>query len=127
VGNDDDAGLHFDTGLDEHEWTTRWSDIDETLADTPREGLGEAVGLIRDMLTDRGFPVDETTGAAPTEDAVGEYRALRDIAQALDADRPVGDDDVADAVDRVRALYRFVADDRREWGALTADEPDDIA
>ena len=125
MGNDDNAGLHYDEGVNEHEWATRWDDLDTALGDTPREALPEAVGLLHDMLVERGVALEGTPGAAPTEDVPTEYRALRETADVLDAGEELSDEDVEDAVGRVRELYRFLIDDHREWGPMTADEPDD--
>jgi hypothetical protein len=123
VGNDDNAGLHFDDGVNEHEWATLWADIDDSLNDSPREALPDALRTLHQMLVERGVPIDDTAGTTPsTEDVPSEYFALRDTVRDLEDGRPLSDEDVADAVGLARELYRFMVDDYREWGPVTADE-----
>jgi hypothetical protein len=75
------------------------------------------------MLAERGVPIDETPGATPpTEDVPKDFFALRDTVSDLEDGRSVSDEDVEDAVGVARELYRYLVDDYREWGPVTADE-----
>jgi hypothetical protein len=124
VGNDDNAGLHFDDGVNEHEWATVWADLEDSLNDTPREALPDALRTLHQMLVERGVPLDEPGTVPTTEDAPSEFFALRDTVRDLEDGRPLTDEDVDDAVGLARELYRYVIDDHRDWGPVTADEDD---
>ena len=57
----------LEPGIDEHEWISRWSALEDDLRDSPAEALVEADDLVSSMLEARGFPLEEREGEDATE------------------------------------------------------------
>jgi hypothetical protein len=96
-------------GLDLHEWETRWQQALDDASDDAPGALGEMDELIREMLLERGYQIDEPTTADGEEpEVVRQYRAAREVRLQVDGgDFDPGD--VADAIDGYRAIYELLA------------------
>jgi len=116
-------GMHFDSGLDRHEWETRWQELEPLLDDTPAEALPEAVDLITGMMREMEYAVDDATADAPTEEPLSDLRELRRVAGVLANAGDVAPDELADGVDRARRLYGYLIDNRRDWGPIEGEPP----
>jgi hypothetical protein len=100
----------YEPGLDLHEWETRWQALQEAAADAPDEALPEIVRFVEEMLTKRGFRLEEpvtTEGEAP--DVVRDFLAARDVARLAEmGDADPGD--VAAALENLNEIYEYVID-----------------
>ena len=93
-------------GLDAHEWESTWAALDEDAADAPTETLPELVRLIEQMLVERGFDVHEADPAETEEpELVRPFQAARELADRIDVGADVEPEEVADALDDVRAIH----------------------
>jgi hypothetical protein len=101
-------------GLDLHDWETRWEQILEDAEDAPAEALSEMDRLLAEMLTARGYQLDEPVTAAGEEpEVVKQFIAAREIAQLVDAgDADPGD--IADAIEGYRSLYELITGELAE-------------
>jgi hypothetical protein len=101
-------------GLDLHDWQTRWEQILEDAEDSPGEALPEMDALVREMLTTRGYQLDEPVTASGEEpEVVRQYFAAHEIAQLADAgDADPGD--IGDAIEGFRTLYELITNERAE-------------
>jgi hypothetical protein len=98
-------------GLDEHEWSTQWADIDEALEDSPVEAIPLADELVTRMMEARGYPLNEDTDRELTEPEITRsYVAAHQIREAIDAPGPIDLGDVAAAVELYRDLYERLLD-----------------
>lgn len=100
--------MTLDPGLDRHEWETEFAQLEEDLHESPREALPELADLVERMLVERGYDLD----AAPSDETgvVPEFLAARaTVARGDEADPG----DVADAVQKLRSIYDFLAVERR--------------
>src|SRR5688572_11441213 len=99
-------------GLDLHEWATRWQELQDLAADDPAESLPEIVRLVQQMLTERGFDLNEpVTAEGEDPDVVRDFLSARDVAVAVEAG---GADpgDIAVALDSLREIYEYLITDR---------------
>jgi hypothetical protein len=119
-------GMHFDEGLDRHEWDTRWQEYEPLLADTPGEALPEIVAILIDLARERGYAIDGDVAATDVEEPIKALHELRETATRLSSlDQDVPDDEVAEAAEMARELYGYLIDDRRDWGPAHDDvEPE---
>lgn len=85
-------------GLDLHEWETRWAELEEELGADPGGVLPEACDLIEEML---GF-----TGA--DGDLELDFRAAREIADALERGDEVAPGDIGGAIENLRSIRAAV-------------------
>jgi hypothetical protein len=100
-------------GLDLHEWQTRWEELQELAADEPDRALPEIVRLVRQMLTERGFDLDNPVAEEGEDpDLVGDYFAAADIAERIEAGAEVERVDVAQALENLREVYEYLVADR---------------
>jgi hypothetical protein len=101
-------------GLDLHDWQTRWEQILEDAEDAPGEALGEMDSLLREMLTSRGYQLDEPVTAGGEEpEVLRQFLAAHEIAQLADAgDADPGD--IGDAIEGYRALFELLTNERPE-------------
>jgi hypothetical protein len=97
-------------GLDRHEWESRWSSLEEDLADSPRDVLPELDGLIEEMLLERGYAVDDPVAVEGDDrDVVADFLAAREITRLLaDDSDSVSPGDVALAVNNYREVYEYL-------------------
>ena len=97
-------------GLDRHEWESRWSSLEEDLADSPRDVLPELDGLIEEMLLERGYAIDDPVAVEGDDrDVVADFLAAREITRLLaDDNDSVSPGDVALAVNNYREVYEYL-------------------
>jgi hypothetical protein len=97
-------------GLDRHEWESRWSSLEEDLADSPRDVLPELDGLVEEMLLERGYAIDDPVAVEGDDrDVVADFLAAREITRLLaDDNDSVSPGDVALAVNNYREVYEYL-------------------
>jgi hypothetical protein len=97
-------------GLDRHEWESRWSSLEEDLADSPRDVLPELDGLVEEMLLERGYAIDDPVAVEGDDrDVVADFLAAREITRLLaDDSDSVSPGDVALAVNNYREVYEYL-------------------
>ena len=116
-------------GLDLQYWETRWAELEEQVADDPAGTLVEAADAVEEMLGAYGYDVRRALELGETADAgepaglVEDYRAAREIADLVDADRDVEDADVMTAIATLREIYRTLS---VLEGEGVASGPDDV-
>ena len=88
-------------GLDLHEWETRWSELEEALAEDPAGALVEACDEIEELLR-LGAP-DETVRGQVTELETA-YEAAREVADRYEQTGESDPGDVAAAIENLRAI-----------------------
>jgi hypothetical protein len=99
-------------GLDLHEWTTRWEELQEELADDLQRALPDAVRLIEQMLTERGYELREpVTAEGEDADIIRNWLAAREVAMAAEQD-DLDPADVEVALDDLREIYDYIVEDR---------------
>ena len=110
-GNDPDTGLQPDVGLDVHEWTTRWEQIEEDRADAPDEAVEEAAALLDEMFAALRVP---THGAAapPTEDITEARVELDALLARLRAGADTSAEDIDAAFDEARRMFDLLVTGR---------------
>jgi hypothetical protein len=101
-----------DPGLDLHEWETRWSDLQDQAADAPDEALPEIVRLVEEMLTDRGFDLENPVVVEDeSRDIVSDFLAARDIARAAETSE-LEAEDIQVALDDLAEIHDYLVEDR---------------
>jgi hypothetical protein len=101
-----------DPGLDLHEWETRWSDLQDQAADAPDEALPEIVRLVEEMLTDRGFDLENPVVVEDeSRDIVSDFLAARDIARAAET-TALEAEDIQTALDDLAEIHDYLVEDR---------------
>lgn len=100
-------------GLDRHEWETELESLEPELRDSPAEALPELADLVRRMLDERGFDLDDSLVREGDErEIVSEYESAREVADRLERGEDVGPGDVASAINGLRALYDHLISER---------------
>jgi hypothetical protein len=93
-------------GLDRHEWESELASLDEELRDHPSETLPDLADLVRRMLEERGFDLEDPDVLEGEErEVVDSYRAAREVADRADSGEDVDPGDVADAVNGLRTVF----------------------
>ena len=70
----------IEPGLDLHHWETRWQQLEDEAVHSPIETLPEMDRLIREMLTTRGFQLEEpVTAEGDDPESSGRYAADLDL------------------------------------------------
>jgi len=111
-GSDDpNQGLHYDVGVSLHEWTTRWSQIEEDRSDEPGEALRDATQLLREMANQQQVPTDPVS-APETEEFTRALEALSDLVARYENEGPVDDDEFDDAFMNAREMFDLLVGDR---------------
>jgi hypothetical protein len=106
-----DQGLDYDLGVSLHEWTTRWSQIEEDREDEPGEALREATQLLDEMA--RQLHVESDPASDPqTEEFTRALAALRDLVTRYENEGPVDDDEFDDAFVNAREMFDLLVGDR---------------
>ena len=99
-------------GLDLHEWESQWAQLQEDAADSPDEALPELVRLIEEMLTDRGFDLENPVVVEDeSRDIVSDFFAAREISRAADKTK-LEQEDIQTAIDDLTEIHDFLVDDR---------------
>ena len=81
-------------GLNRHEWETEWAALEPLVVDSPAEALPELDRLVRGMLVERGYPLEEGEIERTAEEGIDPevlagYRAGHEIATRVDGDEDV--------------------------------------
>jgi N-acetyl-anhydromuramyl-L-alanine amidase AmpD len=99
-------------GLDLHEWETRWADLQEVAAQTPDEALPEMVRLVAEMLSDRGYDLENPV-VEENEDAdvVRSFQAAREISRAAET-APLEREDVDAALEDLTEIHDSLLEGR---------------
>jgi hypothetical protein len=100
--------LMVEPGLDLHDWETRWEQFLEDAEDAPAEALSEMDALLEEMLTARGYQINEAVTLSGEEpEVVKQFLAAREITQLADAGN-ADPGDVADAIEGYRSLFQTI-------------------
>jgi len=101
-----------DPGLDLQGWETRWSDLQDQVADAPDEALPEVVRLVEEMLTDRGFDFENPVVVEDeSRDIVSDFLAARDIARAAETTK-LDEEDIQTALDDLTEIHDYLVEER---------------
>jgi hypothetical protein len=99
-------------GLDLHEWQTRWEELQEEFADAPDETLPELARFVQQMLTERGFELDEpVTVEGEDPDIVRQFLDARELTSLVEAGEGNAED-VETAFESFRDIYDYLVADR---------------
>ena len=103
----------MEAGLDRHEWETEWAALEPLVVDSPAEALPELDRLVRGMLVERGYPLEEGEIERTAEEGVDPevlagYRAGHEITSRLDRGEDVDPAEVAQTVGLFRELYEHL-------------------
>jgi hypothetical protein len=100
-------------GLDRHEWESELESLEPELRGSPAEALPELADLVRRMLDERGFDLDDPLARESDErEIVSEYDSAREVADRLERGEDVGPGDVGAAINGLRALYDHLISER---------------
>jgi hypothetical protein len=88
-------------GLDEHEWETRWAELEEAFSEDPAAALVEACDEIEELL--RIQAGDENLRAQYTE-LEAAFEAAREVADRYERDEDVDPGDIAAAIENLRTI-----------------------
>ena len=101
-----------DPGLDLQDWETRWSDLQDQVADAPDEALPEVVRLVEEMLNDRGFDLENPVVVEDeSRDIVSDFLAARDIARAAETTK-LDEEDIQTALENLAEIHDYLVEDR---------------
>ena len=96
-------------GVDEHLWISRYESLEEDIRTSPAESLTDLDGLVAEMMTARGLPLDEQPGEDVTEpETVRQFEEARRVKRQIDDGEDYDPGDVANAVDAYRSLYDYL-------------------
>ena len=98
-------------GLDLHEWETRWTELEEALAEDPAGALVEACDEIEELLRIRES--DATVSEQVTE-LETTYRAAREVADRYEQTGDADPGDLAAAIENLRAIREALLPAGRE-------------
>ena len=99
-------------GLDLHGWETRWAELQELAADTPDEALREVVRLVEEMLTDRGYDLENPVVEEGEEaEIIRSFQAAREISRAAEK-TPLEREDLDAALEDLREIHDYLIEDR---------------
>jgi hypothetical protein len=100
----------LEPGLDRHEWESEWQALEEQVADSPAESLGDLDDLVGRMLEARGYAINDPVAVEGEErGVVAEFRAARETTQLVEAgSTDISPGDVAAAVNGYRAVYETI-------------------
>ena len=104
----------LEPGLDRHEWESELQALEPELEDDPVDALPELADLVERMLVARGYDVnDPVLREGEDREVVAEYLAAREISDGRErGDDAIGPGDVASAITGLRALARYILDER---------------
>jgi len=100
-------------GLDRAEWETEWAALEPLVVDSPEEALPEVDRLVRSMLVEVGYPLEDDTAERTAEqgfdpEVLAGYRAGHEIAARADRGDDVDPAEVGQAVGLYRELYEHL-------------------
>ena len=99
--------MSSEPGLDRHEWSTEFAQLEEDMRDDPFGALPALTELVQRMLAERGFQLEPEFDEGGTVHEFADAKAISD--QGGEADPG----DVALALEKLVAIYRFLDDERR--------------
>jgi hypothetical protein len=97
----------MDPGLDRHEWSTEFAQVEEGMHDDPFGALPVLAELVQRMLTERGYELDPTFDEGGIVHEFADAKAISE--QGADADPG----DVALALQKLVGVYEFLDAERR--------------
>jgi len=109
-------GLDYDLGLSLHEWTTRWSQIEQDREEEPGEALRDATLLLREMAEQLRIPTDAAS-APETEEFTRALEALLGLVTRYENEGPMDDDELDDAFVNAREMFDLLVGDRDDAAA----------
>jgi hypothetical protein len=113
AGADDEASSSrtedVPAGFDEHDWGSTWASIEEAAQDDPDAALSQYVDLMEQMLTARGFALDDPIAREGEEpEVVTTYLAARETAERAELGN-ASRGDVELAIDDLRGLFDTIS------------------
>ncbi len=106
-GDDPNQGLDYDVGVSLHEWTTRWSQIEDAKRDDAEQALPDAVDLLEEMYRELHIPTEGAT-EAHTEDLPLRLEEVRDVSDRIGADLDVTAEELDDAWASARDVFAYL-------------------
>jgi hypothetical protein len=99
-------------GFDAHEWESEWASIEQDAADDPDSAVSLYADLVREMLSSRGYGVDDPVERAGDEpEIVVTYRSARQTAERAELGE-ASRGDVEAAIEDLRSLFDTVLAER---------------
>jgi hypothetical protein len=105
-------------GADLHVWETRYAALADDLRTSPAEALPDFLQLVEEMLGAAGHTA--STGTSEPPEVSAGLAAVREVADRLEGDEEVSNDDLFQAAGTLRGLYRGLLD---APGAQAAADP----
>jgi hypothetical protein len=93
--------MTLEPGLDLHEWETRWSELEEALADDPAGAIVDACDEIEELL--------RLGAAGDSPELEAAFASARDVAQRIERGEDVDPGDLGAAVENLRAVRDALA------------------
>jgi hypothetical protein len=93
--------MTLEPGLDLHEWETRWSELEDALADDPAGAIVGACDEIEQLLR-----LDEAEDSPELETA---FASAREVARRVERGEDVDPGDLGGAVENLRMIRDAVA------------------
>jgi hypothetical protein len=88
-------------GLELHDWETRWSELDEQLAEDPAGALPDACDFVERVFVESEI---DATGGENDELTAG-YMAARETSDRIERGDEVDPGDIGAAIENLRAIY----------------------
>jgi hypothetical protein len=88
-------------GLDLHEWETRWSELEEALAEDPADALVETCDVIEELVGVREGGAQDTSTIG---DLVATLQSARETANRIERGEDVDPGDIGAAVENLRMI-----------------------
>jgi hypothetical protein len=99
-------------GLDLHEWETRWQELQDLAADEPQQTLPEIVRFVRQMLSERGYDVDDPVVAEGEDpDIVRDFAGARELVSLAETGE-ASPEDVELALENLTDIYDYLVAER---------------
>jgi len=95
-------------GLDRHDWSSRFTSIEEDLRADPQGALPELRRLVEEMLEERGYdPTDPVASEGDDPEVIATYEGARDLSLRCEAGG-ADPSDVGEAVLGFTAVYEHL-------------------
>ena len=99
-------------GGDLYEWESRWADLQDLAADAPDEALPEILLLVQQMLTERGYDLENpVVEESEDPDIVQDFLAAREIARAAEK-TAIDPEDIETALEDLAEIHDYLVEDR---------------
>ena len=99
--------MTLEPGLDRHEWSTEFAQIEEDMRDDPFDALPVLTELVERMLLARGFELQ------PERDEGGTVLEFLDAKEISGQAEQADPGDVALALEKLVEIYRYLDEERR--------------